>query len=148
MDERIAQFLRSNKVATICCVDEEGLPYCFSCFYTWDETSRQLYFKSSADTKHAQMMLEKGSVAGTVQPDKLNPLAIKGIQFMGKIEPVFHGDAAAAYHGRYPFALAMKGEVWTLQLQYIKMTDNTLGFGKKLVWEREVAVQESLSVPV
>jgi uncharacterized protein YhbP (UPF0306 family) len=33
-------------------------------------------------------------------------------------------------------AVAMKAPVWRLKLNYIKMTDNTLGFGKKLLWDR------------
>jgi uncharacterized protein YhbP (UPF0306 family) len=30
----------------------------------------------------------------------------------------------------------MKAPVWQLSLQEVKMTDNTLGFGKKLHWTR------------
>jgi len=32
----------------------------------------------------------------------------------------------------------MKAPVWGLKLNHIKMTDNALGFGKKLLWDREV----------
>jgi len=31
----------------------------------------------------------------------------------------------------------MKAPVWALTLTEIKMTDNALGFGKKLMWSRE-----------
>ena len=76
--------------------------------------------------------------AARVQPDKLNPLAIKGIQFTGQIvhsknELCLH--AAATYHKRYPFALSITGDIWMLQPLTIKMTDNTLNFGKKLHWQ-------------
>jgi uncharacterized protein YhbP (UPF0306 family) len=32
-------------------------------------------------------------------------------------------------------ALAMPGKVYAIRLQWMKMTDSTLGFGKKVVWE-------------
>jgi len=76
-------------------------------------------------------------VAGTIQQDKINPLAIKGIQFTGRIlNPSTEAcsDAETIYHKRFPFALTMPGEIWTLQPDTIKMTDNTLSFGKKLHW--------------
>jgi uncharacterized protein YhbP (UPF0306 family) len=34
-------------------------------------------------------------------------------------------------------AVAMPGEVWTVCLDTIKMTNNKAGFGKKLTWNRE-----------
>jgi hypothetical protein len=37
-------------------------------------------------------------------------------------------------------ALAMPGHIWTIQLTEIKMTDNTLGFGKKIAWSRSEMV--------
>ena len=42
-----------------------------------------------------------------------------------------------AYMKRFPFARLMKTNLWILELNYIKMTDNLLGFGKKLIWEKE-----------
>lgn len=137
MNERITDFIAAQKVATICCVDEDNLPYCFSCFFAFDEERDMIYFKTSADTKHASLLAQKNAVAGTIQLDKLNPLAIKGLQFNGHVVNDDNEHAAAVYHRKYPFALAMKGDVWMIKLTYIKMTDNTLGFGKKITWTTE-----------
>lgn len=139
MNERIIDFISSQKVATVCCTDEDNNPYCFSCFFAFDVTQHALYFKTSAGTRHADLMLLKSAVAGTVQPDKLNPMAIKGLQFTGQVIPEgsWKEHAAAVYHRKYPFALAMKGDIWMVKLEYIKMTDNTLAFGKKIIWESE-----------
>ena len=137
MNERITEFIDGQKVATICCLDEENKPYCFSCFFVLDKEKHVIYFKSSATTHHGQILHQNPVVAGTIQPDKLNPLAIQGIQFTGSILDVTDPLCSAAksvYHKKYPFAMAMPGEVWTVQFQYIKMTDNTLGFGKKITW--------------
>jgi uncharacterized protein YhbP (UPF0306 family) len=49
------------------------------------------------------------------------------------------GEAArTAYLLRFPFALAAKLDLWILEIDYVKMTDNRLGFGKKLEWRRGV----------
>jgi len=140
MNERIIAFLEGQKAATICCVDESNQPCCFSCFYVFDRATKCFYFKSSVNTHHGPLLLKLPGVAGTIQMDKLNLLAIKGAQFYGVIidrnDPLAV-NAKSFYHKKYPFALTMHGEVWTVQLQQVKMTDNTLSFGKKLVWELE-----------
>jgi uncharacterized protein YhbP (UPF0306 family) len=138
MNERIADFITHQRVASVCCVDEENMPYCFSIFYAFDPERHLFYFKSSTSAHHSQVLLQNPVVAGTIQADKLNPLAIKGIQFTGRIlhpKNELCSQAEAVYHRRFPFALAMPGEIWTLQPEAIKMTDNTLSFGKKLHWQ-------------
>jgi uncharacterized protein len=138
MNERIVDFILHQRVATICCVDENNMAYCFSCFYAFDVEREIFYFKSSIDARHSHIFESNAIVAGTIQQDKLNPLAIKGIQFTGQIlhsknELCWHADTI--YHQHYPFALAMPGVMWTLQPETIKMTDNTMSFGKKLHWQ-------------
>jgi hypothetical protein len=138
MNDRMVDFITNQKVATICCVDEENKPCCFSCFYAFDAERKLFYFKSEMSSHHAQLLLQNTNVAGTIQPGKLNPLAIKGIQFTGRIlsaKDELCSKAEMIYHKRFPFALTMPGEMWTLQLEVIKMTDNTLSFGKKLHWQ-------------
>ena len=138
MDERIINFIETQTVVSVACIDGDHLPYCFSCFYAFDKENSLLHFKTSANTNHVQLLYRNKHVAGTIQPDKLNRLAIKGIQFTGKVIDINDNlgiNANAIYHKKYPFALAMAGEVWTIQLESIKMTDNTLGFGKKLLWK-------------
>jgi hypothetical protein len=90
------------------------------------------------------LLKHKPSVAGTILPDKLNKLLVKGIQFEGTLLDAGDSVAASAavlYYKQNPLAVAMPGEVWTIRIDHIKMTDSTLGFGKKLKWSRE-AVEE------
>lgn len=136
MNKRIVDFMDGQKVATICCVDANNNPYCFSCFYAFDKKRWLIYFKSSANSHHVALLSLKPVVAGTIQPDRLNALIIKGIQFNGTIVNDNKDIAASNYHKRYPFAYAMTGEVWIIQLSSVKMTDSTLGFGKKITWQR------------
>ena len=139
MDERIIQFLLLQTCATICCTDREGKPYCFNCYYVFNQDEKLIYFKSSPDTHHALLLAENPVIAGTVLPDKLNKLMTRGIQLEGKVlihhQPFAQG-ASAHYHKKLPMALAMKGEVYTIRLDSIKMKDSHLGFGANLIWKR------------
>lgn len=146
MNENILQFLKEQTCATVCCIDAEGKPYCFSCFYAFDRHEGLMYFKSSANSLHAGLMKKNPFIAGSVLPDKLNKLSIKGIQFEAvaldsKNPNVQKG--MSNYFIKHPLALAMPGEIWALQINRIKMTDNTLGFGKKIIWDRFEKLQEA-----
>jgi uncharacterized protein len=141
MNDEIIEFIEKQKCASICSVDEQGKPRCFSCFYVFDKEG-YLHFKSSAETIHMQMLVQNPFSAGTILPDKLHPLIVKGIQFEGVLLEHAPREAAIAYHKKYPYALAIPGRIWTLQLNRIKMTDSTKSFGKKIIWNREEVVLE------
>jgi hypothetical protein len=53
--------------------------------------------------------------------------------------------AAAQYYKKNPLALAMPGEIWTIRINHIKMTDSTKGFGKKIGWSRTEQTSETFS---
>ena len=138
MDKRIIEFISQQKTASVCCLDENNDPYCFNVFFVFDKDKERLYFKSSSASNHTRWLLMNKRIAGTILPDKLNLLAIRGIQFTGFIctgESIHF--AASAYHKKIPFALALPGDVWAIQLETIKLTDNTIGIGKKILWNKE-----------
>ena len=72
MNSSILKFLEKQTCATICCIDEKANPCCFSCFYVFDSENGLMYFKSSAETEHAQLLEKNRLISGTVLPDKLN----------------------------------------------------------------------------
>lgn len=134
MDKKIATFLSAQTVASVCLLDDNNLPYCFSCFYAFDADEQLLYFKTNLNTMHGTIMQPGSRVAGTIQQDKLNRLAIQGIQFTGAVMP---SEISSHYYKRFPFAVAMPGSIWCIQLEWVKFTDNTLAFGKKMIWQKE-----------
>ena len=139
MNERISEFISKQTCGTLACVDETGSTWCFSFFYSFDEENKLLFYKSSNDTLHSIIIHGNPKVSGTILPDKLNFMAIKGVQFEGVIlsaDDPLAAQASAHYHKKHPVALAMNGEVWTIRLDHVKFTDNTLGIGKKLNWVR------------
>ncbi len=142
MTNKISDYIKEQTCASVCCADEQGQPYCFSCFYAFNSDEQLLYYKSSADTQHASILSKNPAVAGTILPDKLSRLHVRGLQFEGILLPTDHPSAKAAvsfYYRKYPGALAIPGEVWTMQINRAKFTDSSLGFGKKLNWSREDA---------
>ena len=139
MNESIIRFIQRQTCATICCIDELGNPYCFSCFYAFKHESGLLYFKSSASSHHAMLMKKNPVIAGTILPDKLNTILVKGLQFEGIALEINHsitGQVSGYYHKKFPLALAVPGEIWSIQINSIKMTDSTKRFGKKISWNR------------
>lgn len=139
MNEKISAFITAQTSGTLACVDEACRPWCFSFFYAWDEEKALLHFKSSEDTRHAVIIAENKKVAGTILPDKFKSIHIRGVQFEGEVlafgDPLADGGAAH-YYKKHPMALVMPGDIWTIRVDHIKFTDNSLGFGKKLNWNR------------
>ena len=144
MHEKIVKFLESQTSATICGVDGDGMPFCFSCFFAFDRKKNLLYFKSSAEAWHSKMMTQKPILAGTVLPDKLSKLAVKGIQFSGMLlqeDEAWVSSATHIYYKKFPVARAISGQLWAVRPDHIRFTDSTLGFGKKLIYSRPVELR-------
>ena len=61
---------------------------------------------------------------------------VQGLQVAGKAH---RGDdeARKSYIKRFPYAAAADLELWMVEPTFMKLTDNTLGFGKKLIWQSE-----------
>ncbi len=145
MNHKIVDFFKRQTAASISCVNETNKPYSFSCFYAFNSTDKLLYFKSPESSYHSRIILQNPKVSGTIMPDKLNKLAIKGIQFTG--EALAHNnplckDASKNYYYKFPVAVAVPGIIWTIQLDQLKMTNNIMGIFEKLSWQREEANME------
>lgn len=140
MDSHIVSFMQAQTAATICCIDDHHRPYCFNAFYAFDESKATIYFKSQLmKTHHGPLLSEREHVSGTIVPDELDKVLVKGIQFVGRVQKndIFDIQSAMHYHTRHPMAMAVPGEMWTIHVDYIKFTDNAMGFGHKLIWQRE-----------
>lgn len=98
-----------------------------------------LVFMSDRHTKHISYALNQRNVAGTIVTQENNISKIQGIQFTGSMAEI-EGDlmnfARKIYLRKVPVARAQQADLFSIQLDFIKMTNNRLGFGKKLIWER------------
>ena len=136
VDIRIIKFFRKHHVLTIA-TTVENEPWCANCFYVYLEEENTLVFTTDADTRHGKEFVKNPLVAGSVVLETMIIGKIRGIQFQGMIsEP--EGDmiskAKWSYLKKFPPAALMNTHLWVVKLTHIKMTDNRLGFGKKLIW--------------
>ncbi|MGD0584112.1 MAG: pyridoxamine 5'-phosphate oxidase family protein [Bacteroidales bacterium] len=139
IDRRILRFLRRHHVLTIA-TTLNNEPWCASCFYVYLRDENAFVFTTDPETRHGQEFLKNPVVAGSVVLETRIIGRIRGIQFQGMIsEP--EGDlleiAKRAYLKRFPVAMLMETHLWIVRLTTIKMTDNRLGFGKKLIWKAD-----------
>ncbi|MCF8378861.1 MAG: pyridoxamine 5'-phosphate oxidase family protein [Bacteroidales bacterium] len=138
LNPRITEFLHKHHVLTLATCSD-NLPWCANCFYVWIEEEAGFVFTSDDTTKHIQDLLQGNNVAGSVVLETETIGKIRGIQFRGRLSKP-EGELAKrskkSYLKRFPYAMLMQTNIWLLEVDYIKMTDNRLGFGKKLIWER------------
>lgn len=136
VDKRIVDFIKRHHVLTLATVSCEGEPYCAACFYAYDKERNRLIFTSDDTTTHAQQMLQNRSVACGITLETRIVGKIQGVQICGIAE---RGDDTdkATYIKRFPYAAVAPLNIWAVEPTFIKLTDNTLGFGKKLIWKSQ-----------
>lgn len=138
VDSRVIKFFRKHHVLTIC-TTVENEPWCANCFYVYLEEENALVFTTEGDTRHGKEFVENPMVAGSVVLETMIIGKIRGIQFQGTVsepEGEMLSKARRAYLKRFPPAVLMDTRLWVVRLTFIKMTDNRLGFGKKLIWTK------------
>ena len=136
MDSRIKKFLYGHHVMTLatCC---DNRPWCCQCFYVFVENLCGLAFTSDTSTRHIAEARRQPFVAGSIALETNIVGKLQGIQLEGKLVEAVGAllkEIKSAYLKRFPFAALMDSKMWFLELHTIKMTDNRLGFGKKLYW--------------
>ena len=133
MDEKIVKFIKKHHVLTLATVNSEGVPYVANCFYAYDAKRNKLIFTSDTSTRHGAEMTTEPRVAISIVLETRVVGRVQGIQIEGIAE---RGDSEAhkSYIKRFPYAAAAPIELWMVSPTMMKLTDNTLGFGKKLIW--------------
>ncbi len=138
-EKRIVDFIHEHHVLTLA-TSIENDAWCANCFYVYLDDENCFVFTSDNETKHVQDVKVNHRVAGSVVLETRIVGKIRGIQFRGTMEipdDRLMSKAKIAYLKKFPFAVLMKTSLWSVKLDYIKMTDNRLGFGKKLIWKTE-----------
>jgi uncharacterized protein len=136
--KQIAKFIEKHHVLTLATV-KEGIPWCSSLFYAFIPGKNILVFTSDPSTRHINEGLTNNRIAGSIVLETSIVGKIQGIQFEGLLaKPAgkLEGELRTAYLRRFPFAILLDSQIWYLELMHIKLTDNRLGFGKKLIWNK------------
>lgn len=161
VDPRIVRFIGRHRVMTLATASPDsswgdGELWCCNLFYAYLSASAfgsdgggggffpggAFVFTSPAETQHARMFLESPRVAGSVVLESKVVGRLQGLQFQGEVcradaTPELLDAAKRAYLRRFPFAAPMLSDLWVLRVARLKYTDNTLGFGTKLIWNNK-----------
>lgn len=139
MDKRIVDFLSKHHVATLATFRRDHSPYCCNIFYAYDPKEHTLTFSSDSATAHVAHFTLNDRVAASVVVESKVIGMLRGTQLTGRIikpEDEMLKEARKRYLKRFPFAAAIPIELWIMVIETAKHTDNRLGFGKKLMWDR------------
>ena len=155
-EQRIIDFIGEHHILTLA-ITMDNMPWCATCYYAYLKEENQFIFTSDHQTRHIRDVVESGNyrVAGTIALETKIVGKIRGIQFTGVItnlddlsDPALKGGAKTRYLRRFPIARLMPElHLWSLTPDYIKMTDNRLGFGTKLIWKAEESQKFSADAP-
>jgi len=131
--EKIALFIEKHHVMSLATAFENELSVC-SLFYVYDELQHCFIVASSQETIHVKHIKQSSKIAGNIllETDKIGE--IKGLQFRGEFLELEDTHLKLKYFKKFPYALALNPTLWKVEVNYFKMTDNSLGFGKKIIW--------------
>lgn len=130
MNKKIIDFLNKKHLLTLCVCHEQIIHSC-SCFYAFDECNYEVIFASSDETKHIQLAKLNPHVAVNIAHETKIIGLIKGIQANGIFKKCEHEDI---YFKKFPYALALKPKLHSIELTWIKYTDNALS--NKIIWSK------------
>jgi len=138
LNKRIIKFIKSHHILTLA-TSSNNEPYCATCFYSYLEKENLFIITSDYETRHVKEMIKQNKISGAIALETKIIGKIRGIQFTGTITDLKdqnNTSARISYLKRFPFAILKETALWSIEPDYIKMTDNRLGFGKKLYWNK------------
>ncbi|HAN77599.1 MAG TPA: hypothetical protein DCQ31_07405 [Bacteroidales bacterium] len=139
IDTLIIEFIKKHHVLTLA-TSVNNQPWCANCYYAYLENENAFVFSTDYATRHGKEALENSLVAASIVLETKIVGKIQGIQLTGVMfvpEGEYKAKAEKRYLKKYPFARLMETNLWVLEPNFYKLTDNRLGFGKKLLWKKE-----------
>jgi hypothetical protein len=137
MDDRIVDFLSNNHLLSLA-TSKENIPHACNCYYVYDRTQHFLIFSSDPKTNHANHFLYNPHVSVTISKDNIDYKKIQGVQLSAVVH-LIQKDLeryTEIYLNKFPFAKNMPLYLWFLEIISVKMTDNNLGLGNKINWQK------------
>jgi len=132
--QKISSFLCKHHVMSLATSAFDELSVC-SLFYAYDEKKLSFVVASSDDTTHMKHIKQNQNIAGNILLETKTVGIIQGVQFRGEFMELRDDELSKLYFKTFPHAMLMKPRLWQIKVSYFKMTDNRLGFGKKIIWE-------------
>ena len=133
VDTKIVDFIAKHHVLTLATSDGEMLSAC-SLFYAYEPTLNSFVVASSEDTTHIEHIMKNSKIAGNILLETKSVGKVQGLQFRGEMVVCKKRALKDLYFKTFPYARAMMPKLWQIKMEWCKLTDNRLGFGKKLIW--------------
>ncbi|MDH7463574.1 hypothetical protein QEG73_19905 [Chitinophagaceae bacterium 26-R-25] len=130
LSKKVLTFIQSQTVITLCVCDN-NVPYTAMCYYVYLPEENIIVFKSKQETTHMNVALKNSLIAGAVRQDKLLSTNVVGVQLTGMLLASNNNSllsiATRKYYMKYPFAVAVSGDIWMIRPDTIKYTENKMG---------------------
>lgn len=134
--EKISSFINDHHVMSLATTLDDEISAC-SLFYAYDSEKKSFVVASSDDTTHIEHIRKNPKVAGNILLETKTVGKIQGLQFRGVFRETEDEELKKTYFKAFAYARAMMPKLWRIDVDYFKLTDNRLGFGKKIIWEKE-----------
>ncbi len=134
---KITHFLEQHHVLSLATTDFKNLNVC-SLFYSYSQEKKSFVFASDSSTTHIQDIIKNSYVSGNILLETTTIGKIQGVQFKGICKVLEDDELKTLYFKTFPYALAMLPTLWYIEVYHFKMTDNRLGFGKKIIIDFEL----------
>jgi len=131
--EKIITFIKKHHVMSLATADGEDVSVC-SLFYAYDMKKSCFVVASNDDTLHVKHVLKNPVIAGNILLETDEIGKIQGLQFRGNMTQLANRSLQKLYFKTFPYAVAMTPKLWQIEVNYFKLTDNRLGFGKKIIY--------------
>lgn len=138
VDSRIVKFIEAHHVMSIATV-ADNQPYCANLFYSYMVQENLFVFTSARDTLHARQMMDNSCVGATIVLETRSVGRVQGVQITGRVfapDEQLSRQARHSYTCRFPYAVVADLTLWCMEPAMMKLTDNRLGFGTKLIWQQ------------
>ena len=133
-----AAFIAEHHILTLA-TQSGDTPQCATLFYAFDLERICFIVASESQTEHIQNALQYPDVAGAIALETHEIGKIRGLQFKGVLTQSIEAADSTLYYSVFPYARMMRPTFWLLHVTSMKLTDNRLGFGKKLTWPEALA---------
>ncbi len=131
---KINKFLQKHHVLSLATSINNDISVC-SLFYVYIKDANSFIVASDDKTIHIQHIKQNSSIAGNIVLETKTIGKIQGVQFKGEFFELKDEKLQKAYFKNFPYSKILNPKLWQIKVTYFKMTDNRLGFGKKIIWQ-------------
>ena len=135
--QKIELFIAEHHVMTLA-TSRDNIPQACNLFYAYVSETSSFVVASDETTEHSANVAANAQVAAAIVLETKSVGKIRGVQIKGTMRRAGEREGKA-YFEAFPYAKVMNPTLWVIEPHHMKLTDNRLGFGKKLIWTRETS---------